>query len=380
MKRESSRDLLRPTWAEIDLGAIRRNAHRIHELAKKKEVDWVAVVKADGYGHGAIRVAQEALSEGAAMLAVALVEEGIALRRAGIRAPILVMGAYIPGTAHAYAEHELGVTLSDVAQADALAREAQGMGGRLVVHIKVDTGMGRLGVLPAHALALAGRVRSAEGLLLEGVFSHLATADEPDLTYTKEQLRAFTGVLQRLSEAGIQPRWRHILNTGGLLQHDPGATNMARVGLALYGLAPSDHLQEGVGLLPAMTFRTQVNAVKEVPAGTFVSYGRRYRTRAMTKLATIPVGYADGMSRLLSGKIFVDIRGRRFPVVGSICMDQAVIDVGGAAVTPGDTVVLFGRAGDEYILPDEWAAALGTINYEIVCMVSARVPRLYTGV
>lgn len=375
--RRSEAKRYRPTCAQIDLGAIRRNARRLSALAREKGVELIAVVKADGYGHGAFRVAGAALEGGASSLAVALPEEGIALRQAGINSPILVMGAFIPGTADVYARYDLSVTVTDSLQAKALVGEAKGLGARFGVHLKIDTGMGRLGVLPSHAQELATEVHEADSLKIEGVYSHLATGDEPDLTYAHGQLRTFEEVLLGLYNMGVHPPQRHILNTGGLLQHAPGSTNMARVGLALYGLSPSKHLRDVLSMEPAMTFRTRVNGVKQVPRGTYVSYGRRFRTSASTNLATIPVGYADGMSRLLSGRVSVLIRGERYPVVGSICMDQAVVDIGDAPVAPGDDVVLFGREGDQCILPDEWADALGTINYEIVCMVSARVPRVY---
>ena len=369
--------LYRPTWAEIDLGAVRDNARRLVALAAQKGLRLIAVVKADAYGHGAVRSAPALLEAGVASLAVATPEEGIELRRAGISAQVLVMGAYVPGTAEALVAHDLEPAVTDFDQADALDRETAALGARLRVHVKVDTGLGRLGVLPPDAGELAARVAAARNLELAGIFSHLATAESPETAYARRQLRTFEAVVAELARRGFRPGQRHILNTGGLLQHEPGSSTHARVGLSLYGYAPAEHLRQVLDLQPAMTFRTRVSAVKEVPAGTYVSYGRRYRTAARTRLATLPVGYADGFSRMLTGKVSVLIRGARHPVVGAICMDQAVVDVGDAPVGAGDEVVLLGRQGEHSIRPDEWAAALGTITYEVLCMISARVPRVY---
>lgn len=361
----------------MDLGAIRENARRLTALAAAKGLGLIGVVKADAYGHGALRSAAAVLAGGAQSLAVALVEEGVALRAGGITAPILVMGAYIPGTAAVYAERDLEVTVTHPQQAESLAREAAALGAVLRVHIKVDTGMGRLGVLPADALALAQRIVEAGTLRLVGVYSHLATAESRDTAYARRQLATFEQVLARLAQHGILPAQRHILNSAGLLQHEPGTTTHARVGLALYGLYPADWLRPRIALQPAMRFRTRVSSVKDVPAGTYVSYGGRYCTARPTRLATLPVGYADGVPRLLSGRLSVLIRGERFPVVGSICMDQAIVDVGDAPVEAGDDVILWGSQEGATISPDEWAEAIGTINYEIVSAITARVPRVY---
>lgn len=374
----SSKRVYRPTWAEVRLDAIRENARALAEVGKGKGVELIGVVKADGYGHGAVASAKAALEGGVKALAVALVEEGIELRRAGIAAPILVMGAYVPGAACAYIEHDLEATVSDVEQLRSLTAGALERGPRRVkVHLKVDTGMGRLGVLPEEAVALAEEAAGSEAVELRGVYSHLATGDEEEGAYARAQIARFEQVLDRLRARGIEPPVRHLLNTGGLLQHDSGSTNFARVGLGLYGLYPSKHLRRLVKLRPALSWKCRVATVKRVPAGTPVSYGRTYVTAKATSLATIPVGYADGFSRRLSGKVCVLIRGRRFPVVGRICMDQAVVDVGDAPVAAGDEVTLLGRQGEEEIAAEEWAAALESINYEVVCAISPRVPRLF---
>lgn len=374
----SAEKVYRPTWAEIRLDRIRENARALAKVAQAKGVRLIGVVKADGYGHGAVPSARAALEGGVSALAVALVEEGIQLRQAGIVAPILVMGAYVPGTARAYAEHRLEATVSDVEQARSLAADAAAGGLPPVkVHLKVDTGMGRLGVLPAEAVDLAEEVKARGGMEIHGIYSHLATGDEEDGEYARRQIEQFESVLEKLKERGIHPPVRHVLNTGGLLQHPSGSTNFARVGLALYGLYPSRHLRDRLPLRPALAWRSRVATVKRVPAGTPVSYGRTYVTSAPSNLATIPVGYADGFSRRLSGRVSVLIRGRRFPVVGRICMDQSIVHVGDTPIEPGEEVTLLGGQGEEEITADEWAAYLQTINYEVVCALSPRVPRVF---
>ena len=372
----------RPTWAEIDLEAVRQNARTLVRLARAKGMDLIAVVKADGYGHGAAECSRAALEEGAKGVAVATAEEGARLRRAGIRGQVLVMGAYVPGTFAAFVEHELDVTVTSAEQAEALASESRALLGsvparQVAAHVKIDTGMCRLGVAPEEASALAGVVAGEPGLRLKGVYTHLATADEEDPAFTTRQLKQFDGALSVLRENGFEPEQVHALNSAGLLQHDPGRTNACRVGIALYGLAPSRFLAGRAPLVPALAFKTRVVAVKRVSEGATVSYGRMYRVERPTQLAALPVGYADGFSRRLTGRAFVLIRGKRYPVVGAICMDQAIVDVGDDPVAPGDVAVLLGRMGDERITADDWAQALGTINYEVVCGISSRVPRVY---
>lgn len=365
----------RPTWSEVDLACIAANTSQLVALGRRKGVGIIAVVKADGYGHGAPAVARTALARGARMLAVALPEEGVALREAGIDAPVLVMGAYVPGTVEAYVRYALVATVGDFDQLRALVTEAGGR--RVEVHLKVDTGMGRLGVLPEEAVELATAAFGATSLAVTGIYSHLATADDPDPAFALEQMRRFEKVVDELERKELLPPMRHIHNTAGLLRFDAGRANLARVGIGLYGLFPAPFLRDLLPLRPALSWKTRVVTVKGVPAGTGISYGQVYRTARPTTLATIPVGYADGLSRGLSGRVQVLIGGRRHPVVGRICMDQAVVDVGDAPVRVGDEVVLIGRQGDERIEAEEWAEMLETIGYEILCGVSARVPRVY---
>lgn len=315
------------------------------------------------------------------MLAVATVEEGISLRQGEIDAPILVMGAYVPGTWDAYVDYDLTATIAGVDQIDALAREHTGGARPVTVHLKVDTGMGRLGVLAADAVELVRKAWQTPSLVVEGIYSHLARADDPDRRLAEKQIQQFDAILSALAAAHILPKYRHILNSAGLLRHPAGQTNMARVGLALFGLYPVRNVEpdpsQTVALKPAMSWKSRVATVKRVPAGTGVSYGHTYQTLSETTLVTIPVGYGDGFKRGLSSRADVLIAGRRFKVAGRICMDHAIVDVGDTPVSVGDEVVLIGRQGNEQIFVEEWAALLDTINYEIVTTISGRVARTY---
>lgn len=367
----------RPTWVEVDLAVIQENTRRLCALAKGKNLDLIAVLKADAYGHGAVVSARAALQGGARMFSVATPEEGIELREGGIDAPILVMGAYVPGTADAYLDYGLTATLADAEAVEVLGREADAAGAHVHAHLKVDTGMGRLGVSDREALDLARRAAAHARLTIDGIYSHLATSEETDVTKAETQIRQFDQVLSALQGEQLLPRCAHILNSGGLLQLGGGSTNMARVGLVLFGYYPAPHLQTRVELNPALTWKSRVATVKRVPKGIGISYGHTYRTGAESTLATLPVGYADGFRRGLSSRAHVLIGGRRHIVAGRICMDQTIVDVGDAPVRPGDEAVLIGRQGDERITVEEWADLLDTINYEILVGITKRVPRVY---
>lgn len=389
----------RPVWAEIDLDAIRHNAAQL--AARARPAGLMAVVKADGYGHGAVPVARAALGAGASWLGVATPDEGLALLAEGITAPVLVMGAFAPGQEVPFCGSGLRATIVDWTGADVLSRAAERSGCRVPVHLKVDTGMCRLGVWPEAAAELAERLAAQPGLFLEGLYTHLATADEADLAWTRVQLQRFTEVRQALRQRGIDPPWVHAANSAGLLRLPASGLdlNLARAGIALYGLYPSAATADALGgegpgsgakgagdaLRPALTWKARVAAVKRVPAGTGISYGLTYVTKRETMIAALPVGYADGYSRRLSHRAQVLIRGRRFPVVGHICMDQCLVDVGDAPVAVGDEVVLLGQQrrqdapGAEEIPAAEMAKWLETIHYEVLCMIGVRVPRAYRG-
>jgi alanine racemase len=364
----------RPTRAEIDLGAIGHNVRYFKSLLQPR-TRLCAVVKADGYGHGAVETARAALAAGADHLAVAILEEALTLREAGLTAPILILGYTVPAAMPLVAANDLTQTIWEMDQGRALADAAQAQGRRAKAHLKIDTGMGRLGVFPAEAGPLAAALSRLPGLDMEGAFTHFAKADAVDKTSAWKQFDAFEQALAAISGQGVTLAIRHAANSAATLEMPRTRLDMARVGVSLYGLAPSDECGLDAPLKPAMRLKTRVVFLKDVPAGTALSYGCTYVTPGPARIATLPVGYADGWSRRLTGLAEVVIRGRRAKLAGRICMDQCMADVTGLpGLEAGDEVLLFG--GPE--LPaEEVAAHLGTINYEVVCMVGRRVPRLY---
>ncbi|MCU0558739.1 MAG: alanine racemase [Desulfobacterales bacterium] len=378
-------------WAEIDIDAI---AHNVSELRRitHPNARLMAVVKANGYGHGAVEVARTALASGAAWLGVARLPEAVLLREAGLGAPILVFGYTPPQAAGRLAEFDLRQSVYSLAAAEAYSAAAAAQGKRIRVHLKVDTGMGRLGMVPA---ALSGKasgngvgqefIREAAaiarlpGLEAEGIFTHFAAADSADISYAERQLALFGEVLSALRAAGLEFALRHAANSAALIALPDSHLDLVRPGIALYGLAPSDEVDlTGISLQPAMALKTRIIHLKSVPAGTCISYGMTYRTPSPTLIATIPAGYADGYRRLFSSKGEMLVGGRRTPVVGRVCMDLTMLDVGALPnVQLEDEVVIFGKQGNEFISADDLARALGTINYEITCDLTARVPRVY---
>ncbi len=375
----------RPTRALVNLDCIAHNVRLIREAVGQR-TGVMAVVKADGYGHGANPVARAALAAGASRLAVAIVEEGVALREAGIDAPVLVMGWTPPGQMALALAHHLDLTLFSVADAEALQETAVRLRRRVRVHIKVDTGMGRLGLPegdPGTPRAIERIVRRS-ALDVEGIYTHFA-ASESDRDFTLGQLERFDGLIRRLKREGIAFAVRHAANSGAIWGVPESHLDLVRPGISLYGYHPAGAegpARPGVpDLRPALTWVTRVAQVKEVPAGTTVSYGRTYVTRRAERLATLPVGYADGFSRRLSGgRGQVLVNGRRVPVVGRVCMDQIVVNVSEAGpVRPGDEVVLLGRQGDEAVTADTMGGWLETISYEVLCAIGKRVPRIFVG-
>ncbi len=373
---------LRPAWVEVDLAAVQANVAYISGLVAPARV--CAVVKADGYGHGAVRVALAALAGGATHLGVALAEEGHELRQAGIEAPVLVLSEPPPEAMRLVIEDRLTPTLYTQEGAQALVSAA----GRLApaapvpVHLKVDTGMHRVGARPHDVVELAKAILQEPWLHLEGLFTHLAVADEPDDPFTPHQLEVFEATREALAAHGIRPDLLHAANSAGALWHPRSRYDMVRPGLALYGLAPSPWVEGSLvgGLRPALSLRAEVSYLKEVPAGEGLSYGLRYRLRQASTVATVPVGYADGVPRRLAetgGQVLIG--GKRYPIAGSVTMDQLMVDCGpGADVRKGDEVVLLGRQGDEEITAWDWANRLGTIAYEVTCGLSPRLPRVYS--
>lgn len=370
---------MRPVRADVDLDAVSANVALLGEAAG---VPVCAVVKADGYGHGAVPVARAALEGGAAMLAVALVAEGAELRDAHIRGPILVLSQAAASEVDDLVEQDLDATVYTPSGIDALraaaVRAERGPDRPVAVHLKVDTGMHRVGCLPVSAVALARSIVAAPELRLASVFTHFAVADEPDNDYTATQLDRYRAVLDDLAAAGIDVPLRHAANTAGAIAHPEARFDLVRCGIGIYGLDPSDALHGSVALRPAMSLRAKVSHVKRVGAGDRVSYGLRYRAERATTIATVPLGYADGVTRSLGatgGEVLIG--GVRRPIAGTVTMDQLLVDCGDDVVAVGDEVVLFGRQGDEVLPVDEWARRVGTINYEIVCGISTRVPRRY---
>ncbi|MDQ2723956.1 MAG: alanine racemase [Actinomycetota bacterium] len=382
------RQRFRPAWAEIDLDAIAANAAIL--AATGAPAGLCAVVKADGYGHGAVPVARAARRGGAAWLGVALVEEGVELRQAGLDGPILVLSEPTPEAMAEVVARDLTPTLYTAAGVESATAEV-GRSGRsrpFAVHVKVDTGMHRVGATPDAAVALALDVADRPELELGGFWTHFAVADEIDDPYTAGQMERFEAASARLRAAGVVPPLRHAANSAGTLWHPDARLDLVRCGIALYGLAPAAAgigAPEMIGLRPALTLRARVSHVKTVAAGERLSYGLRYRLEVPSVVATVPIGYADGVPRSLAaagGEVLLG--GRRRPLAGTVTMDQILVDCGpdgqgGAGAAVGDDVVLLGAQGDEHIGAWEWANLTGTISYEIVCGLSQRVPRIYLG-
>ncbi len=334
----------------------------------------MAVVKADGYGHGSIEVSRTALTSGADWLGVALPEEGHILRRAGIDAPILVLGSIQPDEAYKVVNSLLDQTVCSLDLAEALDQEARKAAAYVNVHIKVDTGMGRIGVKPEEVSAFTHRMQRFKNLHLAGIFAHFASADEADKAFSRKQIEIFDAVVRDLDLSGIKIPKKHMANSAAVLDLPESYYDLVRPGIIIYGLHPSGEVSHSIDLKPAMTFQTRISFLKTVPAGSSISYGRTFVTKSETKVATLPVGYGDGYSRLLSGRGEVLINGRRAPLIGRVCMDMCMTDVSHVPnVKLGDEAVLFG----EELSVNEIAAKVGTINYEILCAVGKRVPRVY---
>jgi alanine racemase len=379
----------RPAWAEIDLAAVAHNARVLARLAAPAEL--CAVVKAHGYGHGGPAVAKAALAGGAGRLAVALVDEGRELREHGVTAPVLLLSECGPEAAASALEHGLTPTLYSSEGIAAFAAAARLTGRRVAVHVKVDTGMHRVGAAPEDLVAVASAVGREPLLELEGVWTHLPVADgeqDEDRAYTERQLELFDRLIAELAAAGISVPVLHAANTAGAIAFPGARHDLVRCGLGLYGYLPGTAggavgaafatQTGGEALRPAMALKARVVAVRSLDAGERPSYGRLRPLSARALVATVPIGYADGVPRaLFDGGYEVLIRGVRRPLAGMVTMDQIVVDCGDDdAVRPGDEVVLLGRQGNETITADDWAAMLGTISYEVVCGVGPRMPRI----
>lgn len=398
--------LLNRTWLEIDLDAIAANVRRTR-AGIRRGCEIMGVVKADAYGHGVYEAATAMLEAGVNRLAVSLLDEAIELRRAGISAPILVLGYSDPRRAAEILAAAVTQTVFSRDLAEALSAAAVAAGSVCRIHIKVDTGMGRVGFLAGYqAIKEIDGIRRLPGIAIEGLYSHFASADEPDDAYTRRQFEQFLSICRELDRIGLAIPLRHICNSAALMRFPEMHLDMVRPGLMLYGMTPPGCPDAWNDLRPAMTMKTNLVLTKIVPAGSAISYGRRFVTNRESLIGTIPVGYADGFLRQLSDRAEVLVRGCRVPVVGRICMDSCMVDLSrlrdqpvgestdlchthelqaGEASAPGcfrdpqvgDAVVLFGRQGDNGITIDEIAGWLGTINYEVVCLIGRRIPRSY---
>ncbi len=356
----------RPTWVEIDLSAI---AHNVRAL-QPDGAELMAVVKADAYGHGAVAVAEAALAAGAAWCGVALVEEGLELRNAGVEAPILVLSEFPPGSEAVALAHRL---TPSVYSRDGLARLAAAALGPVGVHVKVDSGMHRVGVWPPGELVPYLEAVAAAGFEIEGIWTHLAKSEDDPET-SRAQLARYDAALDAAKAAGFVPRYRHAANSGALLRYPESVYDLVRPGIAIYGVAPGADV-DASALRPALTWRSRVSFCRRLPAGERLSYGHRYELAADAMVATVPVGYADGYPRAASSRADVLIGGRRCRVAGNVTMDQLLVDCGDLDVRSGDDVVVLGTQGDEEITAWELARHAETVAYEIVTRIGERVPR-----
>ena len=368
-------DPYRPTWAEIDLAALSANLGAIRRRVGTRPV--LAVVKANAYGHGAPAVARALEREGVESLGVALPEEGIELRRAGVSAPILVLGGFTPAQSDAVLQHRLVPAIFRPDQVEALSRAAAARGVQAPVHLKVDTGMGRLGVPPGDVPAFASLLARSPSIRVTGAFSHLAVADDPADPFTRRQIDLFQQSLEAACERGLNPEEVHLANSAAILDHPPAWLSLVRPGLVLYGYPPSAKMTP-LEVRPVLSLKTRIIYIKDVAPGTSLGYGRTFVAARTTRVASLALGYDDGLPRLASNRGHVLVRGRQAPIIGRISMDLTTVDVtdvSGADL--GDEVTVIGGSGAERIGVDQIAAWAETIPWEVLCGIGSRVPRLF---
>ncbi len=378
-RRDTMEYKLNRAWAEIDLDAIAYNTREIKKLTGSN-VEMMGVVKADAYGHGVLEVVRTLLDNGVTQLAVSMLDEAIQIRKMGIDVPILILSYTDPARADEVIRNEVTQTVFSLDLAEALSAAAVRLGRNAKVHVKVDTGMSRVGFMPGHtAVKNIMEMAKMPGIEIEGIFTHFASADEADRSYTMMQFDRFMSLCSELEKAGIHIPVRHACNSAGTLQYPEMHLDMVRPGIILYGLYPSREVQWKIDLKPAMTLKANVIYVKDVDRDVCISYGRTFRTTRKSRIATVPIGYADGYTRLMSNKGKMLVNGEFAPVVGRICMDQCMLDVTDLKheVHVGDEVVIFGRQNGASISVDEIAEQVGTINYELVCIIGKRIPRVY---
>jgi len=379
--------LHRATVAEVHVSNLRHNVQALRSLLQPG-VRLMAVVKADAYGHGAGPCTRAVLEAGADTLGVGILTEGIELREQGIKAPIHVLVGIFPDEANELIQHNLTTTLYSRPLAETLSQRAGRLGKDVGVHIKIDTGMGRLGVSPDQLPGLVEYIAGLNNVRIESLFTHLSSADDSDPEFTQNQIAQFQSALQQLKSAKFNIPLAHCANSAALLQFPESQFDLVRPGIALYGALPAPGLgsvadalttvNKSFPLLPVMQWKTRILTINSLPKGSPVSYGKKFVTSRDSKIATLPVGYADGLERLLTNRMQVLVRGHKVPQVGTICMDMCMVDVTNiTGVQEGDEVVLIGQQGNETITADEMAAQANTIPYEILCGVGKRVPRIY---
>ncbi|MCI1931925.1 MAG: alanine racemase [Clostridia bacterium] len=364
--------------AEIDLDALDFNIKSIiKKVGQKAKI--IGTIKADGYGHGAWEVAKVLMANGVDMFSVAMLDEAVNLRNDGLDKPILILGTTPPEYYSDIVKYDITQQVSSLSQAEGLNKTAENLGKKVSVHIALDTGMGRIGFAPCEkSIDDIIKISSMKNLEITGLFTHFSTSDEKDKTYTLEQKKKYMWTVTHLEEKGVHIPFKHIANSAAIMDFNDLMFDAVRPGIILYGLYPSkDVIKKNLPLKPVMSLKARINYIKTVDKDTSISYGRTYRTEGKKTIATIPAGYADGYSRLLSNKGHILISGKRAPIIGRICMDQFMADISGIEADEWDEAVLMGRQGNEEITADEIADAIGTINYEVVCMINKRVPRVY---
>ena len=370
--------MIRPVWAEIDLDAIKYNIDSIKRRVDTKEL--IAVVKADAYGHGALDVSKTLVENGATKLAVAVITEAMELRHGNINTPIMILGYTPLEFAADLINYDIEQTIFDLEYAKKLSEIALNLGKKAKVHVALDTGMGRIGFLiNDNSLNEILKISSLKGLEVVGIFTHFATADESDKNYSNKQYKKFTDFNEKLVSKGVNISLKHVSNSGAIIDMPNTYLDGVRAGIVLYGYYPSeDVLKQNLDLKKAISIKTQVAHVKILDKNEYVSYGRKFKTERKSIIATLPIGYADGYSRALTGKAKVIINGKFAPVVGTICMDQCMIDVTDIGdVHVGDEIIVLGKDKDLKFDADDMAKAMGTINYEVLCMIKQRIPRVY---
>ncbi len=363
-------------WAEINLGAI---AHNVREIRRfiKPDVCLMAVVKSNAYGHGIIETAQCVLANGAGALGVGRISEGICLRASGIDVPILIFGFTPPQLVGKLLEYDLTQTVYSLETAREFSDAALASGGNVKIHLKIDTGMGRLGVMP-DSINECILIAQLPGLYMEGIYTHFATADSKNRSYANKQFNIFKELLDKLHKKGLHVPLRHAANSAATINMPEAHFDMVRCGILLYGLYPSaDIKKDAVCVRPAMALKSRIIHLKKVPSGARISYGAFYETKKPAIIATVSAGYGDGVNRLLSSSGSMLVRGRRVRITGRICMDMTMLDVGQLDVSRGDEVVIFGNQGDEFLGADEIAAAVNTIGYEILTSIPSNLHRVY---